>query len=149
MKLACDALIILGERYAAYARELAEKETDETRKAELLQIAANCDVVPAHKPETYWQAIQMYWFVHLGVTSELNPWDAYSPGRLDQHLNPFYERDVEAGILDDEKALELLECLWVKFNNQPAPPKVGITLKESKDIYRLCKFKYRRYHTER
>lgn len=73
----------------------------------------------------------MYWFVHLGVTSELNPWDAYSPGRLDQHLNPFYEKDVEDGILDDEKALELLECLWVKFNNQPAPPKVGITLKES------------------
>ena len=131
MKLACDAIMILGERYAAYARELAEKETDETRKKEFLQIAANCDVVPAHKPQTYWQAIQMYWFVHLGVTSELNPWDAYSPGRLDQHLNPFYEKDVEDGILDDEKALELLECLWVKFNNQPAPPKVGITLKES------------------
>ncbi|MBA4700679.1 MAG: glycyl radical protein [Ruminococcus sp.] len=131
MKLACEAVIILGERYAAYARELAEKETDAKRKAELLQIAANCDVVPAHKPQTYWQAIQMYWFVHLGVTTELNPWDAYSPGRLDQHLNPFYEKDVDAGTLDDEKALELLECLWVKFNNQPAPPKVGITLKES------------------
>lgn len=131
MKIACDAIMILGERYAAYARELAEKESDPKRREELLQIAANCDVVPAHKPQTYWQAIQMYWFVHLGVTSELNPWDAYSPGRLDQHLNPFYERDIEAGILDDEKALELLECLWVKFNNQPAPPKVGITLKES------------------
>lgn len=131
MKLACDAIMILGERYAAYARELAEKETDAKRKEELLQIAVNCDVVPAHKPETYWQAIQMYWFVHLGVTSELNPWDAYSPGRLDQHLNPFYEKDTEAGIMDDDRALELLECLWVKFNNQPAPPKVGITLKES------------------
>lgn len=131
MKLACDAIMILGERYAAYARELAEKETDAKRKEELLQIAANCDVVPAHKPETYWQAIQMYWFVHLGVTSELNPWDAYSPGRLDQHLNPFYEKDTEEGIMDEDRALELLECLWVKFNNQPAPPKVGITLKES------------------
>lgn len=131
MEIACDAIIILGERYAALARELAEKEEDEVRKQELLQIAVNCDVVPAHAPQTYWQAIQMYWFVHLGVTTELNPWDAYSPGRLDQHLNPFYEKDTEAGILDDEKALELLECLWVKFNNQPAPPKVGITLKES------------------
>lgn len=131
MAIACDAIMILGERYAAYARELAEKETDETRKQELLQIAANCDVVPAHAPQTFWQAIQTYWFVHLSVTTELNPWDAYSPGRLDQHLNPFYEKDTEAGILDDEKALELLECLWVKFNNQPAPPKVGITLKES------------------
>lgn len=131
MSTACDAIMILGKRYAAYARALAQNESDETRKAELLQIAANCDVVPAHRPETFWQAIQMYWFVHLSVTTELNPWDAYSPGRLDQHLNPFYEKDVEEGVLDDEKALELLECLWVKFNNQPAPPKVGITLKES------------------
>ena len=131
MKIACDAIMVLGKRYAEYARELAEKESDAKRKEELLQIAAICDVVPAHRPQTYLQAIQMYWFVHLGVTSELNPWDAYSPGRLDQHLNPFYEKDVENGILDDEKALELLECLWVKFNNQPAPPKVGITLKES------------------
>ena len=131
MEICCDAIMILGERYAAYARELAEKETDEIRKQELLQIAANCDVVPAHAPKTFWQAIQMYCFVHLGVTTELNPWDAYSPGRLDQHLNPFYQKDTEDGILDDEKALELLECLWVKFNNQPAPPKVGITLKES------------------
>ena len=131
MSIMCDAVIILGERYAALAREMAEKETDEKRKAELLQIAENCSVVPAHKPETYWQAIQMYWFVHLGVTTELNPWDAYSPGRLDQHLYPFYQRDCEKGILDDYKAKELLECLWVKFNNQPAPPKVGITLKES------------------
>ncbi len=131
MEICCDAIIILGERYAAYARELAEKETDETRKAELLQIAENCDVVPAHAPKTFWQAIQMYWFVHLGVTTELNPWDAYSPGRFDQHLNPFYIKDTEEGILDDKKALELLECLWVKFNNQPAPPKVGVTLKES------------------
>ncbi len=131
MSIACDAIMILGQRYADYARELAAAETDETRKAELLQIAANCDVVPAHKPQTFWQAIQQYWFVHLGVTSELNPWDAYSPGRLDQHLNPFYTADVDAGRLDDTQALELLECLWVKFNNQPAPPKVGITLKES------------------
>ena len=131
MDIACDAVIILGERYHKLALEMAEKETDETRKAELLQIAANLEVVPAHKPETYWQAIQLYWFTHLAVTTELNPWDAFSPGRLDQHLNPYYERDVEAGILDDERALELLECLWVKFYNQPAPVKVGITLKES------------------
>lgn len=131
MSIMCDAIMILGERYAALARELAEKESNEQRKAELLAIAENCDVVPAHKPQTYWQAIQMYWFVHLGVTTELNPWDAYSPGRLDQHLNPFYESDISAGVLDKDKAKELLECLWVKFNNQPAPPKVGITLKES------------------
>jgi len=131
MSICCDAIITLGKRYATYAKELAEKETDETRQAELLQIAANCDVVPANKPQTYWQAIQMYWFVHLGVTMEINPWDAFSPGRLDQHLYPFYKSDCAAGSLDSNKARELLECLWVKFNNQPAPPKVGITLKES------------------
>ena len=131
MAIACDAIMILGARYEKLAREEAEKEQDPIRKAELLQIAANCQVVPAHKPETYWQAIQMYWFVHLGVTTELNPWDAYSPGRLDQHLIPFYEKDVEEGCLDEDKALELMECLWIKFNNQPSPPKVGVTLKES------------------
>ena len=131
MAISCDAVCILGERYRKLALEMAEKEKDETRKEELLQIAANLEVITAHKPQTYWQAIQLYWFTHLAVTTELNPWDAFSPGRLDQHLNPYYERDVEAGILDDEKALELLECLWVKFYNQPAPVKVGITLKES------------------
>ncbi len=131
MAISCDAVCILGERYHKLALEMAEKEEDEVRKAELLQIAANLEVVPARRPKTYWQAIQLYWFTHLAVTTELNPWDAFSPGRLDQHLNPYYERDVEAGILDDEKALELLECLWVKFYNQPAPVKVGITLKES------------------
>ena len=131
MAICCDAIILLGERYAQKARELAEMEKNPQRKAELLQIAANCEVVPAHRPQTYWQALQMYWFVHLGVTTELNPWDAYSPGRLDQHLFPFYERDVAENKLNREQALELLECLWVKFNNQPAPPKVGVTLKES------------------
>ena len=131
MDICCDAVIILGERYHEMAVEKAAAETDPKRKAELEQIAKNLEAVPAHKPQTFWQAIQLYWFTHLAVTTELNPWDAFSPGRLDQHLNPYYEADVEAGILDDEHALELLECLWVKFYNQPAPVKVGITLKES------------------
>lgn len=131
MDICCDAVIILGERYHEIAVEKAAAETDPKRKAELEQIAKNLEVVPAHKPQTFWQAIQLYWFTHLAVTTELNPWDAFSPGRLDQHLNPYYEADVAAGILDDEHALELLECLWVKFYNQPAPVKVGITLKES------------------
>lgn len=131
MRIACEAIIDLGKRYGELAQKMAEKEEDETRKSELLEIAENCSVVPAERPKTYWQAIQMYWFIHLGVTTELNPWDAFSPGRLDQHLYPFYLNDVKEGSLDDEKALELLESLWVKFNNQPAPPKVGVTLKES------------------
>ena len=131
MSICCDAIIILGERYAKLAREMAETCADEQRKKELLQIAANCDVVPAHKPQTYYQAIQHYWFTHLAVTTELNPWDAYSPGHFDQHLTPFYEKDIEDGTVTRDQALELMECLWVKFYNQPAPPKVGITLKES------------------
>ena len=131
MSIACDAIISYGKRYAEYARELASKENDEKKKNDLLLIAKNCDVVPANKPETFHQAVQMYWFVHVGVTTELNIWDAFSPGRFDQHLNPFYEKDVDDNILNREKAKEILECLWVKFNNQPAPPKVGVTLKES------------------
>lgn len=138
MLIACDAVMILGKRYAEYAAELAEKCEDETRKKELLQISENCKVVPAHRPQTFWQALQQYWFVHLAVTSELNPWDAYSPGRLDQHVNQFYVKDTEEGRLDRDGALELLECLWVKFNNQPAPPKVGITLKESSTYTDFC-----------
>ena len=131
MLIACDAIMILGKRYGELAREMAAGCADEQRKKELLQIAANCDVVPAHRPETFYQAIQTYWFTHLAVTTELNPWDASPPGHFDQHLGPFYERDVQAGILTRDQAQELMECLWVKFYNQPAPPKVGITLKES------------------
>lgn len=131
MLIDCDAVMILGKRYQELLEKEAEKCMDPVRKAELEQMAANLDVIPAHAPQTYWQAIQLYWFTHLAVTSELNPWDAFSPGRLDQHLYPYYAKDVEDGILDDERALELLECLWVKFNNQPAPVKVGVTLKES------------------
>ncbi len=131
MRYACEAIIVFGDRYADYAMKLAEQTEDATRKQELLQISQNCKIIPRKKPQTYWQALQMYWFVHICVTSEINPWDAFSPGRLDQHLISFYLNDVENGILDRNRAKELLECLWIKFNNQPAPPKVGITLKES------------------
>ncbi|AYD39936.1 glycyl radical protein [Clostridium fermenticellae] len=131
MSICCDAIMILGERYVAYAKELAEKETDPVKKQELLDIADVCSHVPAHAPRTFREALQMYWFVHLCVITELNPWDAFNPGRLDQHLNPFYQKEIEEGTLTHDQAMELLECFWVKFNNQPAPPKVGITLKES------------------
>lgn len=131
MIIACDAIILYGKRYAKLTKELAEKEYDIKRKEELLTISTNCEVVPANKPETFMQAVQMYWFVHLTVTTELNNWDSFSPGRLDQYLYPFYKKELEAGTLTSDKAKEILECLWIKFNNQPAPPKVGVTLKES------------------
>lgn len=131
MSIACDAIMILGKRYSEYAKELAQNEKNEQRKKELLEISEVCKSVPANAPKNFREALQMYWFVHLCVISELNPWDAYNPGRLDQHLIPFYEKEVEEGTLTREKAEELLQCFWVKFNNQPAPPKVGVTLKES------------------
>lgn len=131
MSIACDAVLILGQRYAKYAEELAKREKNPIRKTELLEIAEVCSNVPAHAPRNFREALQMYWFVHLCVISELNPWDAYNPGRLDQHLYSFYKKEEEEGTLTREQADELLQCFWVKFNNQPAPPKVGITLKES------------------
>ncbi len=131
MHIAAGALIRYAERYACKAQELAGREQDENRKAELLKIAEVCRHVPAHAPRDFWEALQYYWFVHLGVTIELNTWDAYSPGHLDQHLLPFYQQGVSDGSLTYLQAEELLECLWVKFNNQPAPPKVGVTAEES------------------
>ena len=90
-----------------------------------------CNHIPGNAPRNFWEALQTYWFVHLGVITELNTWDAFCPGRLDQHLYPFYKKEIEAGTLTEEQAIELLELFWIKFNNQPAPPKVGVTLAES------------------
>ncbi|RKD25499.1 glycyl radical enzyme [Caminicella sporogenes] len=131
MLICADAIITLGKRYSKLAAEMAEKEQDSKRKEELLLISKICDKVPEHKPETFHEALQMYWFVHIGIITELNIWDAFNPGRLDQHLYPFYQKEIEKGTLTPDRAKELLECFWVKFNNQPAPPKVGITLQES------------------
>jgi len=131
MHICTDALIRFAERHAEKARELAQQEADPQRKQELARIAEVCTHVPAHAPRDFWEALQYYWFVHLGVTIELNPWDAFNPGKLDQHLYPFYKKGLEEGTLTREKAEELLQCLWVKFNNQPAPPKVGVTAAES------------------
>jgi len=131
MEICCDAIINFALRHAKLAKELAEKETDFKRKKELEQIAEVCSHVPAHAPRNFWEALQMYWFVHLGVTLELNTWDSFNPGRLDLNLYPFYKRDIEEGRLTREQAKELLECFWIKFNNQPAPPKVKITKEQS------------------
>ena len=131
MEICADALTGYALRYADMASSMATGCTNPQRKAELERMAEVCRHVPAHAPRNMWEAIQYYWFVHLGVITELNTWDAFSPGRLDQHLFPFYERDIANETLDHEQARELLQCLWIKFNNQPAPPKVGVTLAES------------------
>jgi formate C-acetyltransferase len=131
MAIACDAAIIFAERHAALAETMAGAERDTGRKAELEHIAAVCRRVPARAPRDLWEALQMYWFVHLGTITELNGWDAMTPGHLDQHLQPFYERGLADGTLTREQAKELVSCFWIKVNNQPAPPKVGVTARES------------------
>ncbi|WP_459195561.1 glycyl radical protein [Wukongibacter baidiensis] len=138
MAISCDAIIRFAERHAEKAEEMAMKETDEARKKELEEIAEVCRYVPANKPRSFREALQTYWFVHLSVITELNTWDAFCPGKLDQHLYPFYKKELEAGTLTRDEAKELLECFWVKFNNQPAPPKVGITLEESGTYTDFC-----------
>jgi formate C-acetyltransferase len=131
MTMAADALICFANRHAEKARELGAREPDPQRKAELDRIARVCSHVPAHAPRDFWESLQMYWFVHLGVIIELNPWDAFNPGRLDQHLYPFYQQGLADGTLTREQATELLQCFWIKFNNHPAPSKVGVTAQES------------------
>ncbi len=131
MKEAAGAMIAFAGRYAARARQMASKERNAARRKELRLIAEVCARVPAHPPRDFWEALQHYWFIHLGVITEANPWDAFNPGRLDQHLLPFYRRGLADGTLDREKARELLQAFWVKFNNHPSPPKVGVTAEES------------------
>ena len=131
MGICADAVITLARRYAEEAEEIASGVPDPLLKSELMEISRVCRRVPAQPPESFREALQAYWFVHLGVITELNPWDAFNPGRLDQHLLPFYKRGIAEGTLTRDGAKELLECFWVKFNNQPAPPKVGVTAEES------------------
>lgn len=131
MDICCDAIITYAWRHAELARKMAQECHDPVRKEELLKIAEISSHVPARPPRTFWEALQMYWYVHICVITELNTWDSFNPGRLDQHLYPFYKKELEEGTLTREDARELLQCFWVKFNNQPAPPKVGITLAES------------------
>ncbi len=131
MAIACDAVIVFAGRHADLAETMAAAEKNPVRREELRQIAVICRRVPAEKPRTMHEALQMYWFVHLGTITELNGWDAMTPGHIDQHLLPFYEKDLADGILDREKAKELISCLWIKVNNHTAPPKVGVTAKES------------------
>jgi trans-4-hydroxy-L-proline dehydratase len=131
MNICADAIITLANRYADEVYKLALIEGDVNRKKELGIIERVCRNVPKKAPGNFWEALQYYWFIHLGVITELNPWDAFNPGHLDRHLYPFFRKGIDDGTLTRESAKELLECFWIKFNNQPAPPKVGVTAAES------------------
>ena len=138
MGITARALMMFAERHAERLEGLAAKEKDPVRSAELKHMASVCHRVPAQAPTTMHEALQYYWFVHLGVITELNPWDSFNPGRLDQHLFPFYKNDLASGHLDAEGAKELLQSFWIKFNNHPSPPKVGITAEESNTYTDFC-----------
>ncbi|MGQ1908301.1 trans-4-hydroxy-L-proline dehydratase [Marinifilum sp. RC60d5] len=138
MAITCDGIILFANRHAEELEGLAKLEKDAKRKIELEQMARVCRKVPAHAPETFHEALQHYWFIHLGVITELNPWDSFNPGRLDQHLQPFYEKEVLSNKLSKEDMYELLQAFWIKFNNHPAPPKMGVTAQESNTYTDFC-----------
>lgn len=138
MIIAAEAIILFAKRYSDYLFNLAKNEKDKERKIELETLAGICDRVPENKPNTFWEALQYYWFVHIGVIIELNTWDSFNPGRLDQHLYPFYRQDLASGLLSEEQIHELLQSFWIKFHNQPAPPKVGVTAQESNTYTDFC-----------
>jgi len=138
MDIACEAIIMYAGRHAEKLDSMADEEKDAKRKDELRSMAAVCRRVPAHAPETFHEILQHYWFIHLGVVTELNPWDSFNPGRLDQHLWPIYKKGLDNGTLNPEEANELLGCFWVKFNNHPSPPKMGVTAQESNTYTDFC-----------
>lgn len=131
MEIVADAIIAFAHRHVRELEKILAIEPDEHRQNELLEMIRICRRVPENAPETFHEALQHYWFIHLGVITELNPWDSFNPGRLDQHLLPFYRKGFEDGSLDQIKAQELLQAFWVKFNNHPSPPKMGVTALES------------------
>jgi len=131
MKITAEAMIRYANRYADLLEKKAEEESIKTVKDHLLDLARICRNVPAQAPVTFHEALQHYWFIHLGIITEVNPWDSFNPGRLDQHLYSFYINDLKKGLITRERAVELLQAFWIKFNNHPAPPKVGITALES------------------
>ncbi|MFH0843817.1 MAG: trans-4-hydroxy-L-proline dehydratase [Bacteroidota bacterium] len=138
MDIACDAIMMYAKRNADALNDLAGREKDIKRKSELEKMSDVCRRVPAHAPETVHEMLQHYWFIHLGVITELNPWDSFNPGRLDQHLFPVYKKEMEAGTLTEEELFDLLGCFWVKFNNHPSPPKMGVTASESSTYTDFC-----------
>jgi pyruvate formate-lyase/glycerol dehydratase family glycyl radical enzyme len=138
MDIACDAIIMFANRHADELERIAVIEKNSERKIELLKMAAVCRKVPAYAPETVQEMLQHYWFIHLGVITELNPWDSFNPGRLDQHLYPVYEKEIKEGSLSTDELYDLLGCFWVKFNNHPSPPKMGVTASESNTYTDFC-----------
>ena len=110
------AAINFAHRYAAKAREMAASCPDPVRKAELLQIAANCDRVPERGATNFYEACQAFWFVQILLQIEANG-HSISPGRFDQYMYPYYQKDMAEGKITRDEAQELVDCIWVKLND--------------------------------
>ncbi len=114
--LCCDAVCRYANRYADLAEQLAQQCSDSVRKAELLQIAANCRHVPEHGASNFYEACQAFWFVQMLLQMESSG-HSISPGRFDQYMYPYYKKDREEGKLTREQAQEYIDCIWVKLND--------------------------------
>ena len=124
-------------------QRMAEEEPRPERRRELARIAEVCRRVPAHAPRDFQEALQAYWFVHLGVITELNTWDSFSPGRLDQHLAPFYERALRRH-LDREAARELLRVFLGEVQQPAGAAEGGRDSGGERHLHRLLQHQYRR-----
>lgn len=114
-EISCEAAILFAQRHAKKAKELVRNEKDPKRIAELQRIAEVCEHVPANGARSFHEAIQSFWFTHLLMHIESNGF-AYSPGRFDQYMYPYLKRDLDQGKITKEEAQELLDLLWIKFN---------------------------------
>ncbi len=114
--ICCNAAITYAHRYAMLALETAQKETNSQRKMELLKIAENCAQVPGKPARNFYEACQSFWFVQMLLQTESSG-HSISPGRFDQYMYPYYEKDIKEGLITREKAQELLDCIWVKLND--------------------------------
>ena len=113
--ITADAIILWAKRHSRLAEEKAQQETDGVRKAELLEIARICRKVPAEPAESFYEAVQAQWFIQLFSRIEQKTGTIISNGRMDQYLYPYYKTDKEKGLIDEDKAEELLECVWVSM----------------------------------
>lgn len=110
-----EGLETLATRYGKEALRLAEVEPDCTRREELITIAEICQRVPKYPARTFHEALQSLYFYHMSLFMEQNA-EGYNPGRMDQYLYPYYKEDISSERMTEEEAQELLDCLWVKFN---------------------------------
>ena len=114
--ISCEAVIAYAKRYAKLADKMADGCQDFERKAELRRIAINCERVPEFGARSFYEACQSFWFIQMLLQMESSG-HSISPGRFDQYMNPYFEKDLKEGAITREFAQELMDCIWVKLND--------------------------------